>query len=407
MTRIAIVGGGAAGYFAAITCAEANPECSVTLFESAQAPLAKVRISGGGRCNVTASCFDPSELINSYPRGSRELRGPFSKFQPRDTVAWFEGRGVPLKTEDDGRMFPVSNSSGSVIDCLDKGIRESGVILRTGARVLDVQKAPNERLSLTISGRDSEIFDRVLLACGSAPVGYTVAAALGHTIVPCVPSLFTFKLNDARISELQGISFENVHLSLDTGNKRTLEVEGPLLITHWGLSGPAILKLSAWGARALHDAGYKARLRINWIPGSKKEFMIPRILKRKKFAGTQLVESDKFVGLPTRFWERLVSGSGISRGTSWANVSKEAIQKLAGELTDGEYEILGKGIFKTEFVTCGGIKLSEVDFRTMESKVCPSLFLAGEILDIDGITGGYNFQSAWTTGWIAGKSMAQ
>lgn len=401
------MGGGAAGYFAAITCAETNPACSVTLFESAQQPLAKVRISGGGRCNVTANCFDPADLTKKYPRGNRELRGPFSRFQPRDTVAWFEERDVPLKTEEDGRMFPVSNSSESVIDCLNQGIRDAGVTLRTGVRILNVQKAPDGKLALAISGRDPEVFDRVLLACGSAPVGYKIAESLGHTIVPCVPSLFTFKIRDARIRELQGISFDRVHLSLDTGSKQPLEETGPLLITHWGLSGPAILKLSAWGARALHDADYKARLRINWIPGSNKEFMIPRILKRKKFAGTKLVESDKFAGLPTRFWERLVNGSGIPRGTSWANVSKDAIGKLASELTGGEFDILGKGIFKTEFVTCGGVKLSEVDFRTMESKVCPGLYLAGEILDIDGITGGYNFQSAWTTGWIAGQSMAE
>jgi predicted Rossmann fold flavoprotein len=405
-TRIAIVGGGAAGYFAAITCAEANRECAVTLFDAAKETLAKVRISGGGRCNVTANCFDPAELIASYPRGSRELRGPFSRFQARDTVEWFESRGVPLKSEEDGRMFPTSDSSSTIIDCLQKALIDAGVTLLTGAGVHSVQQSSDGTFAIEASEQSPQTFDKVLMCTGNAPVGYKVAEALGHTIIPCIPSLFTFKVRDARLRELQGVSFESAHLSLETGGKRHLEETGPVLITHWGLSGPAILKLSAWGARALHDAKYNTKIRINWVPDSNLEFMTQRIRKRKSFAGKQLVETDKVIGLPQRFWERIANWSGIPTGTIWANVSREAMLKLATELTGGEYDIVGKGIFKAEFVTCGGVKLSEVDFRTMESKKCPGLYFAGELLDIDGITGGFNFQSAWTTGWIAGHSMA-
>ena len=406
--RIGVIGGGAAGIFGAIVAATANPSCEVVVFEASGEPLDKVRISGGGRCNVTNHCFDPAELINGYPRGNKELRGPFSRFQPRDTVAWFEERGVRLKAERDGRMFPITDNSSTIIDCLLGAAREADVRIKLNSRAKDVVSigaAVSAQFEVVFHELPSERFDRVLVATGSAKQGHRFAESLGHSIVPCVPSLFTFKVKDTRLDGLSGISFDRVELTLTTSHKTKLEQVGPMLITHWGLSGPAVLKLSAWGARPLFDSRYRARLTVNFIPGSDREGAYDLLLAFKSTYGKRRVSSGGPVGLPKRYWEKICAFVGIDQELTWNNISKTAMNALADQLTNAVFEISGKGIFKEEFVTCGGVSLKEVDFSTMQSRICPGLFFGGEVLDIDGITGGFNFQSAWTTGYLAGKGM--
>lgn len=412
--RAAIIGGGAAGVFAAVALAEEiralppSERTRVVIIEATGEPLDKVRISGGGRCNVTHHCFDPAEMVKNYPRGHRELRGPFSRFQPRDTVAWFERHGVRLKVEPDGRMFPVTDSSQTIIDCLLHTARDLGIELRFQARVKEIRSNSESSGRFVVERHDGsqETFDQILLATGSSPQGYRMAQALGHTIVPTVPSLFTFKVSDPRLTDLSGISFEQVHLTLIAGKQR-FEQTGPMLITHWGLSGPAVLKLSAWGARELHDARYRADLRVNFAPASNREQIYDLLVAHKQAHGRRQVSGDSPVPLPKRYWARVVKSVGIGETTPWTDVTKLQMTTLAQEITAAQFPVKGKGVFKEEFVTCGGVDLREVDFRTMQSKLRPGIFFAGEVLDIDGITGGFNFQNAWTTGWIAGKSMAE
>ncbi len=404
--RIAVVGGGAAGFFGAISAATHNPSSKIMLFEAAQQPLRKVKISGGGRCNVTNHCLEPVELVKGYPRGSKELLGPFTRFGPRETVEWFEKEGVRLKTEEDGRMFPVTDKSATVVDCLVAAARKRGVQLRLGGKVKNfaaVGGGPPE-FEIELGDGSHEKFDRALLATGGSPAGHRFASALGHTIVPCVPSLFTFNIKDGRIGGLSGISFEKVHLTLSDNVGNRLEQTGPLLITHWGLSGPAVLKLSAWGARILKACNYHATLAINFLPEYKAEELNRYLVSFKEQNGRKRVSSEKLFSIPARYWSRLVQSAGIAEETTWTNVSKKQMNGLAAELSSARFAVSGKGIFKEEFVTAGGVSLKEVDFKTMQSRVCPGLFLAGEILDIDGITGGFNFQSAWTAGWIAGAT---
>ncbi len=407
--RIAVVGGGAAGFFGALAAASRNPSAKIELFEAALQPLRKVKISGGGRCNVTHHCFDLPELVKGYPRGAKELLGPFTRFGPRETVEWFQKQGVWLKTEGDGRMFPVTDQSQTVVDCLVNAARAAGVQLRLGAKVKNISasssSAPQFEIELADGSRDR--FDRALLATGGSPPGYRFASALGHSIVPCVPSLFTFNVSDLRIEGLSGISFEKVGLVLSDGQSKDLKQAGPLLFTHWGLSGPAVLKLSAWGARMLESCKYHATLTINFLPDYKAEKVRQELLFFKTKNGRKRVQTEKLFGIPARYWSRLVQAAGISEDTAWTNVSNKALSALVSELTAARFAVSGKGIFKEEFVTCGGVSLKEVDFKTMQSKIVPGLYLAGEILDIDGITGGFNFQSAWTTGWIAGEGMAE
>ena len=409
--QIAIIGGGAAGYFAAITAAENNPGASVTLLEGTQRTLTKVKISGGGRCNVTHNCFDAETLVGNYPRGYRELRGPFSRFQPRDTVAWFAARGVTLKAEADGRMFPVSNSSSTIIECLQNAALAAGVKTELGSVIKEVTRVYSAdggiRFHLALSNGTSRTADKILLATGSAPIGHRIAAMLGHSIIDTVPSLFTFKIADSRLADIPGISFQSARVRLNFSESPTLEQIGPVLITHWGLSGPAVLKLSAWGARALHDSQYNAEAQINWMPSKKTETVLGDLLQYKAANPSRLVLSSPAVDLPKRFWASLVTFCEIASGTEWAHVTNKSLQKLANEITDGRYQVDGKGEFKEEFVTCGGVALKEVDFKTMQSRLCPNLYFAGEILDIDGLTGGFNFQNAWTTAWIAGQHMVQ
>ncbi|MBC7514862.1 MAG: NAD(P)/FAD-dependent oxidoreductase [Alkalinema sp. FL-bin-369] len=414
--KIGVIGGGAAGFFGAIAAADANPKAQVLLFEAGRETLAKVKISGGGRCNVTHGCFEPATLVQYYPRGGKVLRGVFSRFQPKDTIAWFELRGVKLKTEPDGRLFPTTDDSGTIVDCLMDEADRVRVKVKTSAGVKSVQRSAT---GFSIEMRNGETIqcDRILLATGSSAQGYQMARELGHRVIPTVPSLFTFNVRDRRLEGLAGVSVPDamvklqpaldanlgVNLGVNLGAK--LEQSGPLLVTHWGLSGPAVLKLSAWGARALYELHYKTTLTVNWLPQSKPEGLRAELMKVKTQLAKKSVGPNCPVILPRRLWESLIAAAGIPSELRWSDVSKVMLTALLKELLQGEYAITGKGVFKDEFVTCGGVDLKEVDFKTMESRTCPGLYFAGEVLDIDGVTGGFNFQSAWSTGWIAGQAI--
>ncbi len=403
---VIVVGGGAAGFFGAIACAETYPNAHVILLEAGSEPLAKVKISGGGRCNVTHHCFDPVQLIRHYPRGSKALRGAFTRFQAKDTVEWFTRRGVKLKTEADGRMFPTTDHSATIINCLMQAAKMAGVQLKTSARVVGIQFTGTEdqpQFEVRLKSGEQFKSDRLLLATGSQPIGYQLAQKLGHQIIPPVPSLFTFKIKDKRLQDLAGVSVTNVKVQLSSGK---LEQTGPVLMTHWGLSGPAILKLSAWGARFLHECGYQTTLKINWFPQMNPEKLRQHFLQTKSQSAKKVITSYCPVEIPRRLWHKFVEYLEIKPQQQWAELSKLQLHQLIQELTQGQYKIIGKGIFKEEFVTCGGVSLKEVNFKTMESRCCPGLYFAGEILDIDGVTGGFNFQNAWTTGWLAGQGMS-
>lgn len=404
--RIAIIGGGAAGFFGAIASAQAAPQATVTLYEAGPDCLAKVRISGGGRCNVTHHCFDLAQLVQHYPRGGKALRGAFSRFQPRDTIAWYQQRGVRLKTEADGRMFPVTNDSATIIDCLMKTAIKAGVKIKTRSPVRQITKTDS---GFMVGLKDGEIqCDRILLATGSSPQGHRIAQKLGHTIEPPVPSLFTFTIKEAALRERSGLSMDPVEVKLKlTGQKKPLTQIGPVLVTHWGLSGPAILKLSAWGARALQAQNYQGTLLINWLPELGQEQIRAKLQTARSEGGKRAIANHNPTPIPKRLWTYFVQRAQIDPQTQWTTLSNKAINKLTQELCQGEYVVQGKGAFKDEFVTCGGVKLKEISFKTMESRLCPGLFFAGEILDIDGITGGFNFQSAWTTGWLAGQGITR
>ncbi|MGL5075123.1 MAG: NAD(P)/FAD-dependent oxidoreductase [Waterburya sp.] len=406
--NVIVIGGGAAGFFGAIACAEANPQLQVTLLEAARQPLAKVRISGGGRCNVTHHCFDPVRLVEHYPRGGKALRGAFTRFQPQDTVRWYESRGVRLKTEADGRMFPVTDSSETIINCLIQTAAQAGVKLLTGVGVKEVkQVAETNKSYFQVELKNGQLFqcDRLLIATGSNPLGYRWATNLGHTIEPPVPSLFTFNIKDPRLQGLAGVSVNQAQVRLGTG-KNKLEQTGALLITHWGVSGPAILKLSAWGARFLYDLKYNSSLQINWLPGYNHESLTQDLITAKETNPKKKIVNYRPLELPKRLWQSLVAYVGIKPNKVWLEINKKELNKLVVEIIQGQYQITGKGVFKEEFVTCGGVNLKEINFKTMESKRCPNLYFAGEILDIDGVTGGFNFQSAWTTSWLAGQAIA-
>jgi predicted Rossmann fold flavoprotein len=415
--QVLVAGGGAAGFFAAIACAEADPNCAVTIYEATAHPLAKVRVSGGGRCNVTHACFEPRELVRRYPRGGRELLGAFHRWQPRDTVEWFAQRGVTLKTEADGRMFPVTDDSQTIVGCLQGAAEKAGVrtVLRTGLKKVERgvpdalnanasgDRVPPFRIELTTG--ETVMCDRLLVATGGnkSNTGFEIARQFGHTIEPPVPSLFTFHIDDPRLKDLSGVSVEEAATAV---RGTALKERGPLLITHWGLSGPAILKLSAWGARELHDCGYRFTLLVNWAPQFNAETLRAaleqaRAANPKKQLGTWCP-----LGLPLRLWEKLLEAAGLPPGTQWTTVPGAALRALAAQVSAGGFAVTGKSMFKEEFVTCGGVRLSEVDFKTMESRLVPGLHFAGEVLDIDGITGGFNFQAAWTAGWLAGRAMA-
>ncbi len=400
---IRIIGGGAAGFFAAIRCAELYPGAEVTLLERGKELLGKVKISGGGRCNVTHACFVPKELVKYYPRGSRELLGPFTRFACGDTMEWFERRGVPLKIEEDGRVFPISDSSQSIMDCLVQSAHRAGVRIwtncRTDAFVPPAREGEPWRVDTSAGRLDA---DRILVATGSNSRIWEQLAALGHTIVPPAPSLFTFNIQDKRLAGLQGLSVPEAQLQIPGAG---MEASGPLLVTHWGLSGPGILRLSAWGARELARWKYRFPLLVNWTgaPGEYAEEAFETL--RTGYGKRQIAAHPQF-GIPARLWKALCLAALEGREElRWGDLNKRQRQNLLEHLCACSFQVNGKSTFKEEFVTAGGVDLREVNFKRFESKLHPGLFFAGEVLDIDAITGGFNFQAAWTGGWIAGEAL--
>jgi predicted Rossmann fold flavoprotein len=410
--EVVVIGGGAAGFFGAIHAAQ-SPHTRVTLLEAGRQPLAKVRISGGGRCNVTHHCFEPSQLVQNYPRGGKALRGAFSRFQPLDVVRWFNAEGVKLKTEADGRMFPVTDDSETIVEALMFAAKKAGVFLRNNVLVQKIEHLGDSKFDVILKSGENLVCDRLLLATGSSPSGYAIARSLGHELEPPVPSLFTFNIKDSKLHELAGVSINPATVKLLTSNpsnekkksRNQLEQSGALLITHWGLSGPAVLKLSAWAARELHDCNYQAKLAVNWIPTLKVEAVKQILLTAKTDQPKKFISNYCPVDISLRLWEYLLDKAEVELEKRWADISNKAIQQIVNVLTASEYAIAGKGVFKEEFVTCGGIRLQDVNFQMMESKICSGLFFAGEVLDIDGVTGGFNFQNAWTTAWIAAQGI--
>lgn len=402
--KITIIGGGAAGFFAAITAAEADPSAKVTVYEKGNAFLTKVKISGGGRCNVTHACFDPASLSKNYPRGARELRGAFHEWQPQDTVEWFEARGVELKAEADGRMFPVTDSSQTIIDCFMKSARDTGVILKTGIALLDLQADPDGMFSLHFSNGEMVRADKVCITSGSLKASPLTRAieSLGHSIEPLVPSLFAFNIPDQRLDELAGLSVQDAGVKI---LPKSPVQRGPVLITHRGLSGPAILRLSAWEARRFAEQDYAVEISVNWLGKTSAEELRETFSNHRAESGKSQVKNRVPTGLPRRLWERLLESAAIAPDTQWSQLTKDRENALIQQLTDGRFHVKGKTTNKDEFVTCGGVRLKEIDFRRMESRIVPGLHFAGECLDIDGITGGFNFQAAWTGGRLAGLAM--
>ena len=396
---IIIVGGGAAGFFTAINIVEKNPKLKVAILERGKDVLYKVRVSGGGRCNVTHACFEPNELVKFYPRGEKELRGPFHQFCSGDTIEWFSNHGVALKIEDDGRMFPVSNSSQTIIDCFLQATQKLGITVLTGQSVQSIFKKDNFWKVETQS--ETYIAEKLILATGSNPKIWEMLQTFGHAIVSPVPSLFTFNIKDARISELPGVA-ANVTVKVKDSK---LTATGPLLITHWGMSGPAILKLSAWGARILHDKNYQFTISVNWLNDVATEDVEKMLKELKQEHAKKAVSKKSPFDFPNRLWESLVLASSIESETKWADISKIQLQNLARQLTNSSFQVNGKSTFKEEFVTAGGIDLKEINFKTMESKVQENLYFAGEIVNIDAITGGFNFQNAWTSGFIVANAV--
>ena len=403
--QVVVIGAGAAGFFTAVNAARLNPELNVTIYEKSRKVLSKVRISGGGRCNVTHHCFDPEQLALAYPRGGKMLRWSFEQFQAKDTVQWFKERGVELKTEEDGRMFPVTDDSRTIINCLLNEAQKYGVTVRTQTPVEQIEPLSNGRFNIFISGEKPHQADAIVVATGgsSRMKSYQWLEELGHTVHPPVPSLFTFNFRNKIFSDLAGISVENARVQI----KGTFISEtGPVLITHWGLSGPAVLKLSAWAARELHKKEYRYDIEVNWLhPANEEDIRRLLLLLRNENAKKQVNKQSRF-DFPNRLWLRFLELAEIDPQKRWAEISNAEIYHLTRELVAGSYNIQGKTTYKEEFVTCGGIRLNEINPDTLESKKIPKLYFAGEVLDIDGITGGFNFQAAWTNGWLAAQAIA-
>ena len=398
---VIIAGAGAAGFFTAINIAEANPKLKIAILERGKEVLSKVRISGGGRCNVTHACFIPDELVKFYPRGEKELRGPFNRFCSGDTIEWFERHNVELKIEEDGRMFPVTDSSQTIIDCFLDASKKLGIQVLLGESIQSLYKADDHWKIET--NKETFLSEKLVMATGSNPKMWDMLQQMGHTIISPVPSLFTFNIKDPRIKDLMGVSaMASVKVK---GTK--LEAAGPLLITHWGMSGPAILRVSAWGARELFAKNYQFVLQVNWLNDVDTDDCEELLRELKQEHAKKTVAKRSPFDFPNRLWESLVTAASIGQETRWADLSKNQLQALALQLTNGEYNVNGKSTFKEEFVTAGGVDLKEVNFKTMESKLLPGMYFAGEILNIDAITGGFNFQNAWTGGYIAAQGIVE
>jgi len=402
----AILGGGAAGFFSGIRLAELVPHASIVILESSSNVLQKVRVSGGGRCNITHNCFEVSKLVQNYPRGERELKSVFSRFQPKDMLKWLEDHGVPTKIEDDGRIFPISDSSESVIRCFMKETERLGVKVFLNHLVQAV-KYNDESLVFEIEfSKDEKLICRhLLLATGSSKTGRRLAESFGHSIVTPVPSLFSFNVKDSRIAELPGLSFRNVKIEMKFEDKK-FKSEGPALITHWGWSGPAILKLSAFAARELAASEYRSSFKINFSPDKSETDLRKDVAYRREHYPTRGLKNDRLVPLPSRYWLKVLEACEIDDRCSWGQVSKAAIEKLLKEILRAEFEMEARTTYKEEFVTAGGVDRREVNFQTMQSKIIPGLYFAGEILDIDAVTGGFNFQNCWSGAWVAAESVA-
>lgn len=398
--KVAIIGGGAAGFFAAIHVKENYPEAQVHILEKSKKVLSKVKVSGGGRCNVTNACDSIAELSKAYPRGGKQLKKLFPHFYTKDTIEWFESRDVPLVTQEDQCIFPKSQDSQTIIDCFLNECERLGVKVITQFAVKTIQ--PEQDGFLLATENDSVFYDKVIVATGGSPKrsGLTWLEELGHEIMHPVPSLFTFNMPSEKIKELMGVVVEHT-ITRIKGEKLT--ASGPLLITHWGMSGPAILVLSAFGARILEEKNYEFTVQVNWVNEINQQLVHDELNRlTTEFTDKQLKNIRPYY-LPARLWLFLLEKVGLPNDRKWGEIGKKGINKLLNTLTNDEYTVQGKTTFKEEFVTCGGVSLSSVNVKTMESKLCPGLFFAGEVLDIDAITGGYNFQAAWTTGYVAGK----
>jgi predicted Rossmann fold flavoprotein len=399
-----VIGGGAAGFFCAINAAQMRPGLRVILLEKSTKLLAKVKISGGGRCNVTHNCNSISEMAARYPRGSKFLKKAFHQFFTGDTISWFAERGVAIKAEPDGRMFPVTDSSQTIIDCLLHEAKRSGVTIRMQAEVTQIQ-CTDGGFRIVLKDQTTLAADYVTVACGGYPKAAMFAwlQELGHPVQPPVPSLFTFNIPQHPIVQLMGVAVKNAQVKI---NGTKLREQGPVLITHWGLSGPAILRLSAWGARILEAANWHFTVQVNWLPGFNEETLRAEIQQLRNRLGGQKVMGKNPYGLPVRLWDFLAVESGIDEGMRWADMPAREQNRLVKHLAAYEMQVKGKTTYKEEFVTAGGVELSMVDPGTMMSRLKPNLFFAGEILDVDGITGGFNFQNAWTTAYIAARTIA-
>jgi predicted Rossmann fold flavoprotein len=408
--KLIVVGGGAAGIFCAVNAAGKAPGLEVTVLEKTGKLLSKVKVSGGGRCNVTHACFEIGEMAKRYPRGGHFVRKAFHRWFTSDTIGWFRERGVELKTEEDGRMFPVSDDSQTIIDCLMKEVNSFGVKIRFHAEVKAVENvaAAGAAARFAVRMADGRVLeaDYVCVACGGYPKSesFDWIRGLGHSVEEPVPSLFTLNMPGEPITKLMGVTVPEVQVKI-TGSK--LVEKGPLLITHWGLSGPVVLRLSAWGARELAASGYRFGIRVNWIPEFTEQKARERLQEVRYERAGQVVSSKNVFGLPQRLWEYFLSVAGVGDGVRWADLPAGEQNKLISLLCAGSYDIQGKTTFKEEFVTAGGVRLSEVDPASCQSRKVPGLFFAGETLDVDGVTGGFNFQHAWTSGWVAADTIAR